>query len=520
MIPGKQVSAQDIPDAKVRYLSAGTVYLDRGSNSGIMSGDQWEIVRNGQVIAKIEVIYLSTASASCKIVSQAKDIQTGDVARWTGRTAETVKQDTVVEDRARTVPVKQQIEKPLASMTRVSGVVSAQWYHRTDNSAAALDFDQWNARLSMRIRNMWTPGLHLSINTRARFDRRQYAFSNETPEEEWRNRLYWVALSWEPDDAPLHFQAGRIASNKFSGMGYLDGLIAQHNLSRTFYWGIFGGVQPDMQSVSFSTNVQKYGLYGTYHTDKYADRYLQATLALAGSYRDGKINREYAYFEFRMTERSGLRINHSMEIDYNRDWRKSYAESTIDITSLYLSASYKFNEMITAGLGYDNRRNYLTYVYYSKPQELFHEAQRQSLRGDVQVRFPIDMSVTVRGGLRKGREDSQASYNYGLSLIQSNLLLKGLQVSLTYNGFRTLYNRGHSPGAALRYFSGTLSAGASYGAYMYNLFATDQDRINRYLNLNLTLPVWQRIYFMGNYYFDWGDDMQGHRVLTEFGYRL
>ena len=520
LVAAGSLSAQTVPDARVRYLSAGTVYLDQGSNIGLKAGDQLDIIRNKTTIAKVEVIYLATASASCKIISQQQDIKVGDIARWLESTAGTAQTDTITEVRTRVIPLKPTEEVPPSLRTRVSGVFSLQWYHRTDNTAIGLDFDQWNARLSVRVRNMWTPDLNLNVNTRARFDRRTYAVGTNVPQDEWRNRIYWISLAYEPADAPVNFQAGRIASNKFSGLGYLDGLILQHNISKHLNWGIFGGVQPDMRSVDFSTEMQKYGIYGTYRSGSYSDTYLQTTLALAGSYTKGSVNREYAYFEFRISEKSGWRLNHSMEIDYNRSWRKEYSGTTFSLTSIYLSGSYKFNDWITAGLGYDNRKNYLTYVYYSLAQELFNEAQRQSLRGDMLIRIPADMTISLRAGAREGKGDASISTNYGITLVKSNLLSKSLQASLAFTGFHTLYNQGISPTASIRFQMGAISSSAAYGSYRYTLTSRDEYRVNQYLNFSLSLPVWDRIYVLGQYYYDWGDDMQGHRVLTELGYRL
>ncbi len=511
--------AQTIPDARVRYVSAGAVYLDRGSSIGLKVGDRLDVLRNNKIIARIEVTYLATASASCKFISQQGAIQAGDVARWVERTSEETVADTTAEIRMRVVPVQQTAEEAPAFRTYVSGGFSVQWYHRTDNSAAGFNFNQWNARLNLRIRNLWTEDLNLNINTRARYDKRSYAPGVNVPGDEWRSRIYWITVAYEPADAPFNFQVGRIASNKFSGLGYLDGLILQHNLNRSFMWGLFGGVQPDMRSVDFSTDMQKYGIYGTYRYGAYDATYLQTTLAFAGSYTNGKVNREYAYFEFRINDKSGWRLNNSVGLDYYRDWRKEYSGTSLSLTSLYFSGSYKFSDRLTAGLGYDNRKNYLTYVYYSKPQELFDEAQRQSMRGDVSIKFPVDMTINLKGGGRKGKDDSQISYNYGITLVKSNLV-KYMQATLTFTGFRSIYNHGYSPGASVRYQMGATNTGVSYGAYRYTMDRYDENRINQYVNLTFSIPVWSKIYLFGHYYYDWGDDMEGHRILTELGYRF
>ena len=514
------LAAQTIPDAKVRYVSAGTVYLDRGGNAGLKVGDRLDVMRNKKILARVEVTYIATASASCRIISQQSEISVGDIARWVESTVQEAVMDTMTSVRTRMIPEKKGSDRIPAYRTYISGGFSVQMYYRIDNSPAAFDFNQYNARLTLRIRNLWMESLNININTRAQFDHRVSALGTNIPEDEWRNRLYWISAAYEPPDGPVNFQIGRIASGKFSGFGYLDGLLIQHNISNAFSWGLFGGVQPDMTKIGFTTSMQKYGLYGTYRSGAYSGSYLQTTLAFAGSYTSGKVNREYAYFEIRMNDRSGWRLDNSLELDYNRSWRRDYAGTIVSLTGLYVSGSYKFNDWITAGLGYDNRKNYLTYVYYSRSQELFNEAQRQYMRGDVQVNFPVDLTVALRGGLREGKGDSRISYNYGISLIKSNLFNRFLQLNMAFSGFRTLYSSGLTPSASLRYQMGPVSTGVAYGAYRYSIESSDMRRLNQYLNATFSIPVWSRIYLFGNYYYDWGDDMQGHRILTELGYRF
>ena len=62
--------AQGGPPVSVRYRSAETIYLDAGKASGVDVGDRLEVLRDGKVIARIEVIYAADRSASARVLSE------------------------------------------------------------------------------------------------------------------------------------------------------------------------------------------------------------------------------------------------------------------------------------------------------------------------------------------------------------------------------------------------------------------------------------------------------------------
>ena len=55
----------------VKYLSAEHVYLDRGSAQGLTVGLVGRVVRDGQAIGELEVVFVAERSASCTVSSPA-----------------------------------------------------------------------------------------------------------------------------------------------------------------------------------------------------------------------------------------------------------------------------------------------------------------------------------------------------------------------------------------------------------------------------------------------------------------
>lgn len=45
-------------------------------------------------------------------------------------------------------------------------------------------------------------------------------------------------------------------------------------------------------------------------------------------------------------------------------------------------------------------------------------------------------------------------------------------------------------------------------------------RLTHWIVLDSRINLPARFYFSGSYQYDWGDDIRGHRLLAEFGYRF
>ncbi|HEY6866117.1 MAG TPA: hypothetical protein VI792_02605, partial [Candidatus Eisenbacteria bacterium] len=72
---------------KVGYLAGGSVYVESGHLDGIREGDTLTVVRDGAVLGRLIVRYLSSHRASCDTLRVAAMPQVGDVVRFTPHAA-------------------------------------------------------------------------------------------------------------------------------------------------------------------------------------------------------------------------------------------------------------------------------------------------------------------------------------------------------------------------------------------------------------------------------------------------
>jgi hypothetical protein len=505
---------------RIKYISEENVYLDKGMSSGIEVGDQFAIIRNDKQVAKLEVVFIAQHSSSCKIIDNNIALNIGDLARRISTRKVPEKTSEKSLKRKREIPVKLNgvRKKPFV---RISGGLSLQWYHYEDLNSSNLNFDQPGARLSLRARNLWGKNYTFQVKVRSRYNQRARSFSSNVPKEEWRNRIYMLSFSYDNEEALFNYKVGRIISNKFSGVGYIDGLVIQQNVSPTLSWGIFAGTQPEWQYSDFQTSLQKYGGYFNYSYGDYQTNRFETTFAFAGEYHGSTVSREFLYLQTSAGSGAKWSIYQSLELDLNRGWRKDKTGENISLTSVYMYTRYKFSGWLTAGLSYDNRKNYYTYDTRTLVESLFDDAFRHGLRGDLNFTLLKKNRIYTNFGVRKRESDVQYTYSYRGGISKMDFLVKQMSFNIYTSGFSNYYNRGISPSIRInKSFSTGHNLSFAYGIYNYSLKSDDSQRMNQWLRMNSMINLVRNVYFSGSYEYNWGDDSRGHRILTELGYRF
>jgi len=519
--------AQNNSTFRVKYLSAEYVYLDAGRTQGIETGDTLIIKKDNLDYAQLEVVYTSDYSSSCKIITAKGSIKAGDIAQFktnkekseAGKTDETTKPVTEVTK----TPSKylNRVQKRNKSDFRLRGNISAQYYYWKDLDRTDLNFSQPTMRLNLYGSNLWNRSYHFRVKVRTRYNDRARRLNAEVPKTEWRNRIYEFSFSYDDENAFLNYKLGRIISNQFSGVGYIDGLLLQQKVSQNFRTGVFAGTQPDWQYADLQTSIQKYGAYLTYLQGNYGSNRYESTMALTGEYHSSTVSREYIYLQNNFYLRQKWSVYQSMELDYNRSWRKERTNQTFSLSNLYISGRWEVNSWASVGLMYDNRKNYQTYETRTIADSLFDNAMRQGLRGTVSLLLPANYRFFGNFGVRKRETDTNYTYSYGAGLNKVNFLVRGMRIFLNGAGFSNFFTQGVNYSFTIgKYFRNNLNLDFGFGGYTYQLKAGNTNRNNQWGRISTMANIYYRFYINGQYEYNWGDDINGHRVLLELGYRF
>ena len=517
------LSAQDSTASfKVRYISSQHIFLGGGKAAGLNIGDHLKIVRDSVTLAKVEVVSISEKSASCRIFEKNADINIGDVAVvFAKKTMQALDMEIASMQRRNRYSESRKRKPKETPFARTSGYISAQLYRFDDLTANNLNFSQPAFRVNFKARNIADKDITFRLRTRTRYNQRSRPIRPAVPQSEWRNRVYEVSLSYDAAHAPFNFKIGRITSNHLSGAGYFDGVQLQSNLSPSLRVGALVGTQPDWRTSNFQTHGRKYGAYFHYLNGDFRSNRFESVLAGVAEYDSSVVSREFVYLQNNFSRGTRLFLYQSAEIDINRDWRKEKAGQTVSLSNLFLSARYRVNRSISTGLTFDDRKNYWTYEIRSLADSLFDDALRLGLRGNLSVRLPDGLYFHTNLGIRKRQSDPKPAYSFSGGVRKTNFLMNRLFIGANIAAFSNQFTNGANTTFRIgKSFRNGHRLEAGYGNYTYQIAATNNTRSNHSLRFDSHLTLLNRLFFSAQYEYDWGSDVNGHRILAEAGIRF
>lgn len=516
------MAQSDTTTFHIRYVAADNVYITGGRNQGVSIGDELAVWRDDVQIARIRVTYAASGSASCKVEAQSQPIAVGDRVTWLKRVE--AKPDTPPPNPPRTrrrrsapLPDAQGATAPTVG-PRLKGSLSLS-YDQFEETQSQTSFTQPSGYLKFRIMDPVGQGSEFRFRYRTRMNRRNYRFS-DAPEVEWRSRLYEVSLA-NAESAAFHFQAGRILSRAFSGVGYIDGLQLQRRVSGGFSLGAFGGVQPQWQFTETSPTVQKFGAYLKYQSLQSRSAGMTLTLAGVGEYQGSTISREFVYLQTTINGPHGWSLYQSLELDVNRQWRRDRAGEALSLTGLYLSGRARLTSGLSVNLSLDNRKNYYTHVWVSLADSLFDSAFRRGARLALNWRFTRHLSLSANVGLRRTEGTDQQTRSLSGNLMVRNWPWRGLLTTAHYASLENPYTTGQYAVFRLgQNFGGGHGIYLDFGDNRYNYTASGLDRVNKWLRLELQLIPMRSLFFNLSGELDWGDDLESRRLSADLGLRF
>jgi hypothetical protein len=520
---------------RVEYRSATNVYLDGGRAAGLEVGDRLRVVAGGTAVAEIEVMYVAEQSASCKVISEARPVRTGDTAQLL-RPA----RSSAPEPAARAVPRESDTSppvappspppaKPVVPWARVRGSASFGHYQAWDQTESDYDFRERTGRLNLGLYDLGGQPLSFTLRGRSRQDVRSRSLSDRTPQSERTDRLYEVALRYEPPSDELGIEVGRIGIYRFVGIGYLDGVLGRFRPLPTVQVGGFAGRIADIEALGFGGTGRKFGGFvrlapgGRYATGGY-----DATLAFVRENAQGEVSREYLSLESRFGGSSRWSLFQRAELDFNTGWREEVTGKGYQFSNVSLSGSLRVAPSAWAFVSYDGRRNYRYYLNRVVPEEVFDDLLHQGLRAGVNVSKAAGFGATAGFGMSLKEKDPRNpeleianAYSFNAGVRHSDFFSSGLSAGIDGSGFSNGYTDGGLVIARVgRRFDGGHMLDLSLGSSVYRMKLTEQNRSTQWLRLMGRAELGHRVYLQGDVEYDTGDDLKGPRAFLEVGIRF
>lgn len=536
---GRKAEAAPVPLAgprfRVEYRSSSNVYLQGGRAQGLVVGDRLLVLAGQTKIAELEVVYVAEASASCRVLSETRPVRAGDEAALVARAGQTPAEPSAPPAPATPAAAVPPSLSPLAAVSssparpwaRVRGAVAVGYYRSWDQTESALDFEQRTARFDLSLDEIGGQPLTFTLRGTGRRDIRARTLSSRTPADGGEDRLYEVALRYEPPSDRLGLEVGRIGLGRFVGIGYLDGVLARLRVRPALQVGAFGGRQAQIESLGLTGTGGKYGAFVRLAPGgRYAIGGYDVLLAYVRENADGDVSREYLSLESRFAGDGGRwSIFERAELDLNRGWRQELTGTSHQLSNISLSGNLRVSASSWAFFSYDGRRNYRYYLNRQVPEEVFDGVLHQGLRAGLTVAKPGGFGASAGVGMSLKEPDPLHpeldrgnAYSFNAGVRHSNLFSSGFSAGIDGSGFTNGYAKGGllSGRVGLRLPAGhTLDFSCGYS--LYRVADTQEDRTTRWLRLGGRAELGRRLYVLGDFEYDAGDDLKGPRGFLELG---
>ena len=292
--------------------------------------------------------------------------------------------------------------------------------------------------------------------------------SPSTGSANWQNRYYEAAFRGVAPSMPFRWAVGRTTPGRVSGVGYLDGISGEYNLTNDLRLGLFAGADPDWGGGATNWSRRKGGITASFEHGDWSKRRIASSIAVVGSYNKSVIEREFVYLDNDLVWNPKLSFYQSAELEINRGWRKQAEGSALTLSSLMFSVHYAITNDLSINFGYDDRTPIHYFEDRATPDSMFDSALRMGYRGGLNAKLPLGLRGSVDAGYNTV-SGAKVSKSGSLSLGHPSLFGTGISTNFRAAWFSSEFSSGTQPSLSLnRTVWRDLSLGLQLGQNHYN----------------------------------------------------
>jgi hypothetical protein len=519
------IHAQGFTDVrmKVTYVTAQQLYLNAGSEEGVLRGDTVTVFRHGAAIAQARVSFVSPHSAAALIITADSLCVPGDVAVITTAAgpspASASTRDTLLQVSRQNPPVAALPESiPGSGSTVVRGRLAVQ-YVGEFAADSRMNVQQPALLASLRVTNLESTGLTLSLTGRAFHDLTD-GYVRFGAVRRTRVDVYDFQLGLDRQEDHVGFAVGRMVSRYAGALGLLDG---GQLFARAGGWtaGILAGRGIQQSALGIQGAQLKSAFFAGYQEDDGALHRYEGTVAFARQTLHGALDRQFLAFQGSAFVGASFQAFGSAEIDL-RNPSNPLSSSSQGFSNASFFLNYIAAWWLSGSLSYDETRPvYLPQTMKSVPDSLFDDALQHGIRASVTARVSRWITLSGSAGYRYRQGDPRPSHTLVGETRVSDLLDADITASLRYANSVGLYLNGNDLTASLsRSFSSSIDVMLRYDHYtfgvgpLHQVYLTQTFTLDTYCNLS-------RIFYgvvRGDYVLD--NTMNSIQVQFEVGMRL
>lgn len=486
---------------KVSFVSSQNIYVRFKSCEGISAGDTLYIPAGDSMVPVLVVNSLSSVSCLCSPLSDHPvPVDHVIIARIRADKPNTENPPpAVISDTSSQRELKPDTVNPglkaAEKKQKVWGSISLNSYTDfSDTDVPAIQ--RFRYTLSFNVQRIG--GSRFSFESYTSFRHKAGEWQEVKDDPFSALKIYNLAIRYDLNET-TSFSLGRRINTRISSMGATDGIQFEKSFNN-FTIGVLAGSRPDYQNYSLNPNLFQYGAYLAYSTKSPGKR-TESSVAYVEQTNDFKTDRRFIYFQHSNNLIKNLNFFSTVEMDLFR-LVNDVKESTLDLSGLYLSLSYRIAGKFSVNGSYDARKNVTYYeTYKTFNDRILEEGMRQGYRLSFNWRMERNMAVGIHAGYRFLKSDPHPSRSLNGYYTYSNIGGMNLSATVTGTYLETSYINASIAGLSLLkdFAGGKLQSGIGYRLVDNRIQENEIDLVQHIGELNIYWNVLEKISISANY---------------------
>ncbi len=540
-----QVSQEVVQTAfRVRYVAAGSIYLEGGRAVGLSEGmklvikkptaatDSGDASVEPSYIAELKVVSVAETSAVCEVLNSMRELVVGDVVTLPPDQVELLVQrralsstrkypavisftegDPLDEEVRDTVP-----RPPLPEVNQARGRFGLDYSGIRSGGAWPSSSSQLGLVMRADITRIGGTHWNLSGYWRGRLDSR--SAPAQPTLQDLINRTYQMSLTYVNPDSAWVAGVGRMYLPWASSLQTIDGGYFGRKLSHVTTAGVFAGSTPDPTSWSYNPNRHIGGAFINFDGGAWDEVKYSSTFGFGVSTLGWSVDRLFAFTENTISYKHLLSIYHSMQLD-----RPSMRDPNLPAISAGLGQSFltlrvQPHPSIELDLNHTYFRDVPTYDPQLVGTGLLDKFLFQGISGGARVQLPHRITVYTNIGRSSNSTDAKTSWNTLVGVTLGQIWRTGLRADLRYSKFNSAFAQGSYRSFTLsRNFGEGLRWEVQAGTQTF-VSAFTNDTGSRFVNTHLDVNLGPRYFFEGGVTLQRGALQNYTQWYTTFGYRF
>jgi hypothetical protein len=526
---------------RVKYVAKESIYVDGGSEDGLSEGmkitleraAEGEALLNARTVGEATVIAVAKTSAACRVDSADEEIRIGDIARLSAQDAETLRYllssensrkyaqvVTFTEDDPLEAELRAEIPRPpLPEINRMRGRVSFE--HSAINDRGGSGYRSYQNGLAVRLEMTRLGGTYWNLTGywRGRMNSR-FAPGQLQTLNDLLNRTYHIGLFYNNPGSPYQIGVGRLLLPWAGSLSTLDGGYFARRLTPVATVGVFGGSTPDPTSWNYAPDRRILGVFSNFEKGSFDQVLYNGTAGVAQTRRQGRPERDFAFFENTLFFGRALSVYHNLEADYEREGRFGADSTGPAVARSFVSFRARPHRRISFDVNHNYFRNVPSFDSRLVGTGLVDRFLFQGFSGGVRFELPAQSAIYANVGKSQRDGDERASWNYLYGFTLGHLPWIDLRADFRTSRFSSSFGSGSYHSIALmRQIVDRLRFELQMGQQNLNSPFSDQSRA-RFVNATVDWLLGAHYVLGGGVIFYRGDIQAYDQYFLNLGYRF